>query len=85
MRDNFRPNVRLTTNILMVIGTFAIAFNLFSIAGSLKNKDLCAKKFALTYLVETTQKDIDKFKRLMSKKIGIPVKAINSYCDYLKV
>ena len=31
MRDNFRPNVRLTTNILMVIGTFLIAFNLSSV------------------------------------------------------
>ena len=28
MRDNFRPNVRLATNILMVIGTLLIAFNL---------------------------------------------------------
>ena len=32
MRDNFRPNVRLTTNILMVIGTFLIAFNLSKIS-----------------------------------------------------
>ena len=32
MRDNFRPNVRLTTNILMVIGTFLIAFNIAPIA-----------------------------------------------------
>ena len=31
MRDNFRPNVRLTTNILMVIGTFLIAINLTKI------------------------------------------------------
>ncbi len=31
MRDNFRPNVRLTTNILMVIGTFLIAINLASV------------------------------------------------------
>ena len=32
MRDNFRPNVRLTTNILIVIGTFSIASNLVPIA-----------------------------------------------------
>ena len=32
MRDSFRPNVRLTTNILMVIGTFLIAFNLSKIS-----------------------------------------------------
>jgi len=27
MRSNFRPNIRLATNILLVIGTFAIALN----------------------------------------------------------
>ena len=27
MRANFRPNIRLATNILLVIGTFAIALN----------------------------------------------------------
>ena len=32
MRDSFRPNVRLTTNILMVVGTFLIAFNLSKIS-----------------------------------------------------
>ena len=31
MRDNFRPNVRLTTNILMVFGTFLIAYKIGSI------------------------------------------------------
>ena len=31
MRDNFRPNVRLTTNILLVIGTFLIAFKIGSL------------------------------------------------------
>ena len=28
MRDNFRPYFRLTTNLLVAIGTFLIAFNL---------------------------------------------------------
>jgi len=32
MRDNFRPNVRLTTNILMVVGIFLIGFNLSKIS-----------------------------------------------------
>ena len=31
MRDSFRPNVRLTTNILMLIGTFLIAYKIGSI------------------------------------------------------
>ena len=41
MRDNFRPNIRLTTNILMVIGTFLIAFNLAPIAKNAKLESLC--------------------------------------------
>ena len=28
MRSNFRPNIRLATNILLVIGTFAITLNI---------------------------------------------------------
>ena len=40
MRDNFRPNVRLTTNILMVIGTFLIAFNLSKISTESKIEQL---------------------------------------------
>ena len=46
MRDNFRPNVRLTTNILMVIGTFLIAINLTSGGKQdkeyIKRRDACA-------------------------------------------
>ena len=46
MRDNFRSNVRLTTNILMVIGIFLIAINLAS-AGKqdkqfIQRRDDCA-------------------------------------------
>ena len=32
MRSNFRPNIRLATNILVVIGTFAIALKIAPIA-----------------------------------------------------
>jgi len=32
MRSNFRPNIRLATNILLVIGTFAIALKITPIA-----------------------------------------------------
>ena len=46
MRDNFRPNVRLATNILMVIGTFLIAINLASVGNQDKEfrqrRDDCA-------------------------------------------
>tara|TARA_Y100000589_G_C27064011_1_gene592535 strand:+ start:31 stop:315 length:285 start_codon:yes stop_codon:yes gene_type:complete len=46
MRDNFEPNVRLTTNILFVIATFLIAFNLSSIhkqdKAFMQRRDDCA-------------------------------------------
>ena len=32
MRSNFRPNIRLVTNILLVFGTFAIALKITPIA-----------------------------------------------------
>ena len=43
MRSNFRPNIRLTTNILLVIGTFAIAFKITPIAEVYQEKNLCIK------------------------------------------
>ena len=43
MRSNFRPNIRLATNILLVIGTFAIAFKITPIAKVYKEKNLCIK------------------------------------------
>ena len=49
MRDNFRPNVRLTTNILMVIGTFLIALNLSKISTESKEEQVrfdCARLYA---------------------------------------
>ena len=38
MRSNFRPNIRLVTNILLVIGTFAIALKITPIAEVYKEK-----------------------------------------------
>ena len=38
MRSNFRPNIRLATKILLVIGTFAIALNIAPIAEVYKEK-----------------------------------------------
>ena len=43
MRSNFRPNIRLATNILLVIGTFAIALKITPIAEVNKEKNLCIK------------------------------------------
>ena len=43
MRSNFRPNIRLVTNILLVIGSFAIALKITPIAEVYKEKNLCIK------------------------------------------
>ena len=45
MRSNFRPNIRLATNILLVIGTFAITFTLNPIAKVYQEKNTCIKYF----------------------------------------
>ena len=43
MRSNFRPNIRLAINILLVIGTFAIALKIAPIAVVYQEKNLCIK------------------------------------------
>ena len=43
MRSNFSPNIRLASNILLVIGTFAIAFKLKPIAKVYQEKNICIK------------------------------------------
>ncbi len=71
MRSNFRPNIRLATNILLVIGTFAVAFNIAPIANIYQEKNLCIK-----YLKH--QIDRDKLiKRLKIIKQANP----SSICD----
>ena len=63
MRDNFRPNLRLVTNILMVIGTFLIAFNLASIGKEdrefIQRRDDCADA---TWRVTSPKELIKKYK-----------------------
>ena len=43
MKSNFRPNIRLAINILLVIGAFAIALKISPIAEVYKEKNLCIK------------------------------------------
>jgi len=43
MRSNFRPNIRLAINILLVIGTFAIALKIAPITLVYQEKNLCVK------------------------------------------
>ena len=43
MRSDFRPNIRLATNILLVIATFAIALNIAPLAMVYHEINLCIK------------------------------------------
>ena len=43
MRSNYRPNIRFSTNILLIIGTFAIALKITPIALVYQEKNLCIK------------------------------------------
>ena len=43
MRSNFRPNIRLASNILLVIATFAIVLKLKPVAQVYQEKNLCIK------------------------------------------
>ena len=71
MRSNFRPNIRLATNIFLVVGTFAIALKITPIVKVYKEKNLCIKY--LKYQI-----DRDKLiKRLKIVKQANP----SSICD----
>ena len=73
MRSNFRPNIRLATNFLLVIGTFVVALKIIPIAEVYKEKNLCIK-----YLKH--QIDRDKvIKRLKIVKQANP----SSICDFI--
>ena len=43
MRSNIRSNIRMATNLLLVIGTFTIALKISPIAESYQKKNLCIK------------------------------------------
>ena len=73
MRSNFRPNIRLATNILLVVGTFAIALEITPIARIYKEKNLCIK-----YLKHQIARD-KLIKRLKIVKQANP----SSICDYI--
>ena len=71
MRSNFRPNIRLASNILLVIGTFVIALKLNPIAKVYQEKNLCIK-----YLKHQVNRD-KLIKRLKIVKQANP----SSICD----
>ena len=53
MRSNFRPNIRLATNILLVIGTFAIALKITPIADVYQEKNLHKSLLTLNRSTQT--------------------------------
>ena len=71
MRSNLRPNFRIATNILLVIGTFAIVSNIKPIAVLYQEKNLCIK-----YLKHQIDRDT-LIKRLKIVKQANP----SSICD----
>ena len=81
MRDNFRPNVRLATNILMVVGTFLIAFNLSKI--STVDRDQQIKEDCGRWVAQsmTTKEFVIKyeFKGKMNAYDGL-----SAFCRYYK-
>ena len=63
----FSTNIRLATNILLVIGTFAIALKISPIAEVFKEKNLCIK-----YLKHQINRD--KLIKKINSKTSISIK-----------
>ena len=84
MRDNFRPNVRLTTNILMVVGTFLIAFNLSKISTQSRDsqiKEECARAIADGYV--GINKFVKKYELIGDKNAYRPKQSsFEKFCFY---
>ena len=85
MRDNFRPNVRLTTNILMVFGTFLIAYKIGSI--NKFEKDFHKRKADCAKVVGND--DIEWYRLFLEKYDLEDTKtrkdvAVGNFCDFYK-
>ena len=71
MRSNFRPNIRISINIFLVIGAFVISLKISPIAEIYHEKNLCIK-----YLKHQIDRDT-LIKRLKIVKQANP----SSICD----
>ena len=84
MRDNFRPNVRLTTNILMVFGTFLIAYKIGSInkfeKDFHKRKADCAKVIGNSNF-EWYSLFIEKYDLELNTRQD---RVVENFCDFYK-
>ena len=85
MRDSFRPNVRLTTNILMVIGTFLIAFNLSIISKGTREEQIredCAKWLADAI---SPEEFIDKYELYGNQNTNYSsMNSAGNFCKYYR-
>ena len=90
MRHNFQPILRLTTNILIVIVTLLIAFNLASIGKQdkkyIQRRDDCADVFAR---VITVDEFVKKYKIAITYKILLErengkQRAVSVFCQFYK-
>ena len=73
MRSNFRPNIRLAINILLVIGTFAIALKLSPIAEVYQEKNLCIKYLKHQVDQETLIKRLKIVKQANTSSICVSI------------
>ena len=69
MRSNFRPNIRLASNIFLVIGTFAIALKISPIAKVYQEKNLCIKYLKNQLDLETLIKRLNIVKKVNPSSI----------------
>ena len=81
MRDSFRPNVRLATNILMVVGTFLIAFNLSKI--STRSRDSQIKEDCIRVYADAITKEefVKKYKLEKSLEKKSLYKTFEIFCS----
>jgi len=86
MRDNFRPNVRLTTNILMVFGTFFIAYKIGSI--NKFEKDFYRRKATCADVLGSQNREaklilIEKYDINLDSRLNID-EAVMQFCSFYK-
>ena len=81
MRDNFRPNVRLTTNILMVIGTFLIAYNLSKISTLDRDQQIIEDCSRVVARAMTYEEFVKKYKLEKSLEKNNEYQAYVKFCQ----
>ena len=82
MRDNFRPNVRLATNILMVIGTFLIAFNLSKISNRARDSQIKEDCVRVVAEAMTSDELVKKYKLEEALKEKNNTLTFRKFCEY---